>query len=107
MQDDGLRRAGITALLGRLQEAPVQRPGFQPLPHQQAPAWTDESWDTWLLLAGRGTGKTLAGSYYLNELLSAHRGWHARIIAPTLGDAREACVLGASGLLAINPALRW
>jgi phage terminase large subunit-like protein len=30
-----------------------------------------------------------------------------RIIAPTLGDAREACVIGPSGIRAHNPDVRW
>jgi phage terminase large subunit-like protein len=33
-----------------------------------------------------------------------HRG---RIIAPTLGDAVEACIEGPSGLLSVDPSIRW
>lgn len=104
---DGTLTAGLRALSERLLEAPLPRARLTPLPHQIAPDWSDERWDTWLLLAGRGTGKTLAASYWLDKWMSEHRGWRARIIAPTVGDARESCVLGATGLLAVNPHLRW
>jgi phage terminase large subunit-like protein len=99
--------AGLRAMLDRLSTAPVPRPRFTPLPHQQPPPWDDDSWDTWIILAGRGSGKTLASCHYLNEIMSTHKGWYGRIIAPSIGDGRESCVVGPSGLLAINPKLRW
>lgn len=34
-------------------------------------------------------------------------GERGRIIAPTLGDAIEACIQGPSGLLAMDPEIRW
>jgi phage terminase large subunit-like protein len=104
---EGSLTSGLRSISQRLLEAPVPRAKLEPLPYQIAPEWTDDSWDTWLLLAGRGTGKTLAASYWLNRWMSEHRGWKARIIAPTVGDARESCVLGATGLLAVNPEIRW
>lgn len=36
-----------------------------------------------------------------------HAGHRGRIIAPTFGDAVEACIIGPSGLLAQNPQIRW
>lgn len=101
-----LRALGLHAAVERLRDAPVPRPGFKPEAHQLMPSWDDPSWDVWLMLAGRGTGKTLAASYWIDQLMSRHRGWQARIIAPTVRDARE-CVLGASGLKAINPKVQW
>ena len=76
-----------------------RRPPYQPLPHQTPPA--GEAWDTWLLVAGRGAGKTRAAS----ELVLAHlrrHGPRARvgIGAPALADARDVCAEGESGLLA-------
>src|SRR5208283_3233592 len=60
----------------------------------------------WILEGGRGCGKTEACSRYFNEYMQAHprRG---RIIAPTFGDAVEACIIGPSGLLAQNPQIKW
>jgi phage terminase large subunit-like protein len=101
-----LTAIGLQAMLERLQEAPPARTRFQPLPHQVAPPWENESWDVWLMLAGRGSGKTAAAAHLLDQLMTEHRGWQSRIIAPTVRDARE-CVLGATGLKAINPAVQW
>lgn len=105
MPRDDLSQVATRALLSRLSEVPIPRPGFRPEAHQQMPDWNDPTWDTWLMLAGRGTGKTLAASWWMDRLLTEHR-WEARIIAPTVRDARE-CVLGASGLKAINPSVQW
>ncbi len=57
------------------------------------------AWRTWLILAGRGWGKTRTGA----EWLRAQRDTCPRmaIIAPTFADARDTCVEGESGLLAI------
>lgn len=83
---------------------------WTPLPHQVPPAG---EWYLWLLLAGRGTGKTDACAADLDahvngppcdpRLPGGHR---VAIIAPTLGDALDACVNGPSGLRAHNPAIR-
>jgi len=39
--------------------------------------------------------------------MRAHPGHRGRIIAPTFGDAVEACIAGPSGLQAIDPQVRW
>lgn len=58
----------------------------------------------WLLLSGRGAGKTLAIMTYLSGLAHNYPGLRARIIAPTLDDAVNSCVLDPdSGLNAIDP----
>lgn len=74
------------------------------LDHQTPP---DQPWDFWLLEAGRGAGKTEACARYFNDTMMRNSGWRGRIIAPTLGDAVEACVDGPSGILTINPTVRW
>lgn len=83
---------------------------WKPLPHQIPP---DGDWRVWLLLAGRGAGKTDAAAHYLNEhvagppCLPGFPGGHRPIIvAPTLGDAVGSCVNGPSGLKAHNPGVR-
>ena len=61
----------------------------------------DGSWRIWLLLAGRGFGKTRSGAEFVRE--EAMRGAAKRIalVAPTAADARDVMVEGESGLLAI------
>ena len=73
---------------------------WKPEPHQIAP---DGDWDLWYLQGGRGCGKTDTMAAHFDRFLSRNRGTRGRIIAPTLGDAVEACVNGPSGLKAHNP----
>lgn len=80
---------------------------WQPRPHQVPPDFKRDDWQYWLLLAGRGAGKTDAGAYAFDAYMRSHPGIRGRIIAPTLGDAREACVIGPSGIKAHNPDVRF
>ncbi len=57
-------------------------------------------WDTWLLLAGRGFGKTRTGAETVNEWAEAGQPAPIGIIAPTAKDYRETCVEGPAGILA-------
>ncbi|UQS95144.1 terminase large subunit [Pseudanabaena phage Pam4] len=67
----------------------------------------------WLELGGRGTGKTEGAAHYVNAHAEGpacdHRipgGHKMLIVAPTQGDAVDACVTGVSGLQTINPGVR-
>lgn len=86
----------------RVAEATGKKP-WAPEPHQVAPPG---AWYLWLLLAGRGAGKTDACASYFDRFMRHNPGARGGIVAPTLGDAAEACVYGVSGLLAHNPTLR-
>jgi phage terminase large subunit-like protein len=62
-----------------------------------------------LYLAGRAmipTHNTDACAYYFDRYMRHHPGHRGGIVAPTLGDAAEACVYGPSGLMAHNPLVR-
>lgn len=72
--------------------------------HQRPPT---EPFDLWLLEAGRGAGKTEACSRYFTKYMRQHPRHRGRIIAPTYGDAVEACIEGPSGLKTIDPEIRW
>ncbi len=74
------------------------------LPHQHAPEHIDS---LWLLEAGRGAGKTEACARYYTAKMRQQPGLRGRIIAPTLGDAVEACIEGPSGLKSIDPDIRF
>lgn len=69
-------------------------------PDQQAPVG---DWQVWLMMAGRGFGKTRAGAEWVRAI--AERDGSARIalVGATLGEARSVMVEGPSGLLAIAP----
>ena len=61
-------------------------------------------WDIWLLLAGRGFGKSRTGAEYMKERMLAEPGIRIGIVGQTIGAARDICVEGESGLLAVlNP----
>jgi len=75
-----------------------------PMAHQVPP---EGDWRLWLLMAGRGSGKTDAAAAYVDRWMSSHPGHRLQIIAPTLGDAVESCVLGPSGLIAHNAAIKF
>lgn len=59
-------------------------------------------WRLWLIMAGRGFGKTRAGAEWVREI--AERTPEARIalVGGSLGEARAVMVEGESGLLAVS-----
>lgn len=57
-------------------------------------------WQTWLVLAGRGFGKTRLGAEWARAQVKSGRG-RLHLIAPTASDARDTMVEGESGLLAV------
>ncbi len=61
------------------------------------------SWRNWLLMGGRGSGKTRAGAEWVHHLASRPGAKNLRIalVAETLGDAREVMIDGISGILRI------
>lgn len=75
-------------------------------PEQQVPLG---DWLTWLLLAGRGFGKSRTGAEAIRSFvcgptpLAAGRYARVALIAETSADARDVMVEGPSGLLAIHP----
>ena len=66
-------------------------------------------WKTWLILGGRGAGKTRAGAEWVRGMALGLPEFSARpmrriaLIGETLGDVRDVMIEGVSGLLAIHP----
>lgn len=79
---------------------------FWARPNQRAP---EGDWLTWLVLAGRGFGKTRAGAEWVREMACGksplEAGGYQRIalVAETSADARDVMVEGDSGILAVHP----
>ena len=67
---------------------------------QLAPMGT---WRIWLLLAGRGFGKSLSGANWCHELVQSGKYGHLALVAPTAADARDTMIEGVSGILATAP----
>jgi len=53
----------------------------------------------WLIMAGRGFGKTWTGARFLVEKALTYPNIECAIVAPTFTDARRTCVEGPSGVL--------
>ncbi|MBI1261391.1 MAG: ATP-binding protein [Rhizobiales bacterium] len=66
----------------------------------------DADWTTWLLLGGRGAGKTRAGAEWVRGEVAAKRAGRIALIGETLGDVREVMIDGPSGLRAVEPLRR-
>ena len=60
-------------------------------------------WHVWMLLAGRGFGKTRTGAEWVRSHAEAHPGARIALVAASLHEARQVMVEGESGLLAIAP----
>ena len=92
----GWLRATASPDLLRALAAEAARPRIALAPHQTPPPGP---WRRWLLLAGRGAGKTLAGASWLLDAVAP--GVRMGIVAPTFADVRDVCFEGPSGLLAV------
>lgn len=68
---------------------------------QRAPAG---EWTFWLILAGRGYGKTRSGGEWVRDRATSGRFQQVNLIAATADDARDIMIEGESGILAICPA---
>ena len=79
---------------------------FWALPHQRAP---EGKWRSWLVLGGRGAGKTRAGAEWVRSQVEGARpfdkGKASRIalLGETYDQVREVMVTGDSGILACSP----
>jgi phage terminase large subunit-like protein len=79
--------------------------GFWGRPNQIAPSG---DWLTWLILAGRGFGKTRAGSEWIRAMVCGAtplgRGKASRValIGETAADCRDVMVRGESGILSVH-----
>ena len=68
----------------------------------------DNDWKTWVVLGGRGAGKTITGSQWiryqaLGKMPIATRPvTRIALVGPTLGEVRSVMVEGISGLLAVH-----
>lgn len=72
-------------------------------PEQRIPAG---DWRVFLMMGGRGSGKTRAGAEWVQALAAgpgARPGLRIALVAETLGDAREVMIDGVSGIARIAP----
>ena len=60
-------------------------------------------WRVWLLMAGRGFGKTRAGAEWVRSLADTRTGRSVALVGDTAEDVRQVMVEGPAGLLAVTP----
>lgn len=60
-------------------------------------------WRTWLLLGGRGSGKTRSSAEWVRSEMESGRRRQMGIVAPTADSLRRICVEGPSGILSVSP----
>ncbi|MDE2030413.1 MAG: DNA-packaging protein [Alphaproteobacteria bacterium] len=86
--------SNLQAFVNRLQWLKAARP------QQITP---QGNWRVWLVMAGRGWGKTRTGAEDIAHYALWNDNIRAAVIAPTYADARDTCVEGESGLLRVLP----
>lgn len=100
------------AALNALSDADLRKVAYWQNPPKHLRPWPEMAradqlppagdWSIWMLLGGRGSGKTRAGAEWIRaQVKSGFR--RIALIAPTYSDAREVMLLGESGLLALGP----
>jgi phage terminase large subunit-like protein len=72
---------------------------FWARPDQIAPGG---DWTTWLVLGGRGAGKTRSGAEWIRGLVERGEAGRIALIGETLGDVREVMIDGPSGLCGLG-----
>lgn len=60
-------------------------------------------WLTWLILSGRGWGKTRTGAEWVIGRARKNPRWRIALVARTAADVRDTMVEGESGILACSP----
>ena len=76
------------------------------MPHQLPP---EGDWKTWVILGGRGAGKTRAGAEWVRSMvegakpLDEGKARRVALVGETIDQVREVMVFGESGILACSP----
>ena len=85
---------------------PCDRPAGECVEHPRARASQrppDGDWRTWLLLMGRGAGKTRSAAEWVRHQVETGKHRWIALVGPTAADVRDYMVGGHSGILAISP----
>ncbi len=63
----------------------------------------NKDWFIWLVLAGRGFGKTRTGAEFIRNHIERGYNGKVHLIGPTAADVRDVMIEGESGILNISP----
>lgn len=82
---------------------PLDKDGRPLSAYVYIPCPTKLNWLTWVVLAGRGFGKTRIGAEWVRGIVASKKAGRIAIISPTSADARDVVVEGESGIMSICP----
>jgi phage terminase large subunit-like protein len=104
-----ITEADLVLAAAMIRRRQAQQPQAKPWsaiarPSQLPPAG---SWRFWLLMAGRGFGKTRSGAEYIREEVQAGRAAEVMLIAATTTDVRDIVVEGPSGIVKVCERIGW
>jgi len=74
---------------------------FESWAHEAQLPPKQEGWRTWLMMAGRGFGKTRAGAEWIDKLARSRPGVRIALVGATMDEARRVMVEGVSGILSV------
>ncbi|KPQ31528.1 MAG: hypothetical protein HLUCCX21_03400, partial [Porphyrobacter sp. HL-46] len=99
-QPNDTKRKVVGALNQREKNAFLFQWGLFARPEQLPP---DGDWRVWMVMAGRGFGKTRAGAEWVRMIAENHSDARIALVSASLIEARAVMVEGESGLLAVFP----
>ena len=76
-------------------------PGWRPthLQSQLPPDWNDDDWRYWLIMSGRGWGKTRTGAEWVYHRIRNADARYIALVGPTVADTRDTMVEGPAGIM--------
>lgn len=74
---------------------------FESWAHESQLPPAGKGWRTWLMMAGRGFGKTRAGAEWIEKLARSRPGVRIALAGASIDEARRVMVEGVSGVLAV------
>ena len=86
------------SILHKRRNDPWDGPNGTARPNQLPPPG---DWQTWMILAGRGFGKTRSGAEYIRKRVQSGKAQRIILAGPTAADVRDIMIEGESGLIAV------
>ena len=74
-----------------------------PLHARESQLPPDGDWDTWMILAGRGFGKTRTGAEWIRSQVEDKKARRIALVARTTDEAQSVMIEGESGIINVSP----
>ena len=99
------QRAGVMETVQRgLKEREAARLTYNwPLHARDSQLPPPGDWDTWMILAGRGFGKTRTGAEWVRDQVESRAAHRIALVARTLDEAQSVMIEGESGIVNVSP----